>query len=84
MDAKLTLSFDEQVISEAKIYAESQGLSLSRLTEILYRKIIEERPYNLEDFKVAEWVSIAAEGPATYERARSTKDLRKELRASKK
>lgn len=84
MDAKLTLSFDEQVISEAKIYAESQGLSLSRLTEILYRKIIEVGPYNLEDFKVAEWVNIAAEGTATYERARSTKDLRKELRTSKK
>ena len=33
MDAKVTLSFDAQIIEKAKTYAQSQGLSLSRLTE---------------------------------------------------
>jgi uncharacterized protein YggE len=34
MDAKITLSFDENIIDKAKDYAESKGISLSRLTEI--------------------------------------------------
>ena len=40
MDAKVTLSFNAAVIKKAKDYAESQGLSLSRLTELLLKKVI--------------------------------------------
>ena len=39
MDAKITLSFDESVIKEAKNYAENNYISLSRLTEFLLRKV---------------------------------------------
>ncbi|HRH61362.1 MAG TPA: DUF6364 family protein, partial [Chitinophagaceae bacterium] len=36
MDAKITLSFNKEVITEAKKFAESHHMSLSRLTEYLY------------------------------------------------
>tara|TARA_B110000114_G_C14719871_1_gene248811 strand:+ start:282 stop:413 length:132 start_codon:yes stop_codon:yes gene_type:complete len=39
MDAKLTLSFDEEVIIQAKKYASEQGISMSRLVEYLLRKV---------------------------------------------
>ncbi len=39
MDTKLTLHFDREVIEKAKKYAASQQMSLSRLTEYLYRQI---------------------------------------------
>jgi hypothetical protein len=39
MDAKVTLSFNAIVVEKAKVYAESQGISLSRLTEILLRRL---------------------------------------------
>ncbi|MEP7253328.1 MAG: DUF6364 family protein, partial [Ginsengibacter sp.] len=35
MDNKVTLSFDESVISRAKKYAEKNNISLSRLIEFL-------------------------------------------------
>jgi antitoxin component of RelBE/YafQ-DinJ toxin-antitoxin module len=39
MDSKITLSFDESVISKAKKYAEKNNISLSRLIEFLLKKI---------------------------------------------
>ena len=39
MDAKVTLRFDAKIIKQAKQYAEGQGISLNRLTEILLRKL---------------------------------------------
>ena len=39
MDAKITLSFDRDIIVKAKDFADSQNISLSRLTEFLYRQI---------------------------------------------
>ena len=38
MDAKVTLSFDENVISKAKRYADRNNISLSRLVEFLLQK----------------------------------------------
>ena len=66
MDAKVTLSFDEEVIKKAKAYASSQGISLSRLTEILYRRIAENQYSSIEDLPVADWVNMVAEGTAEY------------------
>ena len=54
MDAKITLSFDEQVILDAKEYA--NGISLSRLTEFLFRKIVSGQFKELEDFPVSDWL----------------------------
>ena len=61
MDAKITLSFDEAVINKAKKYADANDISLSRLTEFLYRKITSGHYQNLEDMPVSDWVSMVAE-----------------------
>ena len=66
MDAKITLSFDEQVIRKAKRYADAQNISLSRLTEFLYSKITSNNYTQLEDLPLADWVNSVAEGPAEY------------------
>jgi len=42
MDAKITLSFDEDVIHGAKLFADRNNISLSRLTEYIYRNLIEK------------------------------------------
>lgn len=81
MDAKVTLSFDSEVIAAAKKYAESKKISLSRLTEILLRRLVAEKPYSLEEYQVEDWVQMVAEGPASYNTQRKkNKELRKEYR----
>lgn len=80
MDAKITLSFDKSVIEQAKQYAESQNISLSRLMEFLLRKITSGNYQTLEDFPVSEWVNQVAEGDAAYiTRPRSRKSIRNEF-----
>ena len=76
MDAKLTLSFDSAVIEKAKAFADARGISLSRLTEYLYRQITSENYISIDDFPIADWVNQVAEGQATYKRRtrKSTKD----------
>ncbi|WP_422356034.1 DUF6364 family protein [Roseivirga pacifica] len=66
MDAKVTLSFDQEVISSAKAFAEQHNISLSRLTEYLYRQITSNSYNALEDFPIADWVNAVAEGRAEY------------------
>lgn len=66
MDAKVTLSFDKDIIEKAKRYAESQNMSLSRLMELLLDKITANQYQSLEDFPVSDWVNMVAEGPAEY------------------
>ena len=66
MDAKITLSFDKQIIEKAKRYAESQNISLSRLMEHLLDKITSNHYQSLEDFPVADWVNSVAAGTAEY------------------
>lgn len=85
MDAKVTLSFDARVIKEAKGYAAAQGISLSRLTEILLRKLTGGGYVNIEDFPVDEWVSMVSEGEAEYITSpRSNKKLKKQFFESRK
>ena len=76
MDAKLTLNFDSAVIEKAKAFADARGISLSRLTEYLYRQITSENYISIDDFPIADWVNQVAEGQATYKRRtrKSTKD----------
>jgi hypothetical protein len=66
MDTKLTLHFDQGVIEKAKKFAADNNISLSRLTEYLYRQITSGGYKSLEDFPVAEWVDQVAEGEAVY------------------
>lgn len=85
MDAKLTLSLDHDVITKAKLFAEKNNMSLSRLTEFLYSRL-SDKPYpNLEDLPIADWVMMAAEGQAEYKTKHTTsKKLRSEYFDSKK
>jgi hypothetical protein len=83
MDAKLTLSLDSDVINNAKLFAEKNNISLSRLTEFLYRKLAENSYSNLEELPISDWVMMAADGQAEY-KTKTSKKLRSEYFDSKK
>lgn len=85
MDAKLTLSLDHDVINQAKVFAEKNNISLSRLTEFLYRKLSENTYQNLEELPISDWVMMAADGQAEYKiKPKTSKKLRDEYFDSKK
>jgi hypothetical protein len=84
MDAKITLSFDAAIIDKAKRYAENQGISLSRLTEILLRKATAGGYGNLEDIPVSDWVRTLSEGETEYVKSPRRKDLNDEYFNAKK
>jgi Family of unknown function (DUF6364) len=85
MDTKVTLSFDESVITRAKKFAGSKGLSLSRLTEILLTKAMSTKSYSIEDYPIASWVSEVSEPEAKYiTKKRSNKSLKSEFYKSRK
>jgi len=85
MDAKVTLSFDEAVINEAKKFAEENNVSLSRLTEFVYRKMTSKHYKSLEDLPIADWVSMVSEGQAEYlTKAKSRKKLKEEYFKSRR
>lgn len=83
MDTKLTLHFEKSVIEKAKAFAEANNISLSRLTEYLYRQITSENYKTLEDFPVADWVHQVAEGEAVYIR-RNRKSTKNEFFSNSK
>jgi hypothetical protein len=83
MDTKLTLNFDSGVIEQAKAFAEARGISLSRLTEYLYRQVTSGNYISIDDFPIADWVNQVAEGEATYVR-RSRKSTKDEFYGSRK
>lgn len=85
MDVKITLSFDEDVINKAKAFADEQNISLSRLTEFLYSRIVSGHYKSLEDLPVSDWVSMVAEGEAEYKtKARNRKSLKTEYLKSRR
>ncbi len=85
MDAKITLSFDQDVISKAKKFADDNNISLSRLTEFVYRNMTTKNYKTIEDLPISDWVNMVAEGPVEYEtKARSNKDLKATYYKSKK
>ena len=79
MDNKITLSFDESVISKAKKYAKKNNISLSRLIEFLLKRITSNNYNSLEDFPISDWVHQVAEGKAVYQtKTRRTRKTAKE------
>ena len=85
MDTKITLSFDGAIINKAKKFANDQNISLSRLTEFLYSRIVSGHYKSLEELPVSDWVSMVAEGEAEYKsKPRARKDLKKEFYKSKR
>lgn len=85
MDTKVTLSFNGEIINKAKKFAEEQNISLSRLTEFLYRQVTSKNYKSLDELPIADWVQQLAEGEAAYERKpRSRKSMRNEYLSSKK
>jgi len=84
MDAKITLSFKADIIEQAKIYAQNQGISLSRLTEILLSRLVKGNHKNLEEYSVSDWVMVAAEGETEYNtKPKTRKAQKKEYHESK-
>lgn len=68
MDAKITLSFNADVIDKAKDYAQKNNMSLSRLTEYLFSKITKSNYNSLEELPISDWIYTLAEEQAEYKR----------------
>jgi hypothetical protein len=60
MDAKITLSFNEDVIRKAKKFADDNNISLSRLAEFLLSKVTSSSYKSLDDLPVSDWVNMVA------------------------
>ncbi|HWM92724.1 MAG TPA: DUF6364 family protein [Thermoanaerobaculia bacterium] len=60
MDARLTLNLDKEVIEQAKRYAERRGLSLSRVVESYFLRLVqsEEPPREKLTGVVAELAGV--------------------------
>lgn len=85
MDTKVTLSFNQEIIGKAKQFAEQNNISLSRLTEFLFKQITTGEYTALDELPVADWVNQVAEGKAEYHtKSRKRKDMKSEYLASKK
>ena len=85
MDAKITLSFNDSVIKQAKEYAKANNISLSRMVEFLLQKISSSNYKSLEEFPISEWVQQVAEGEAVYQtKHRSRKSAKEDFYTSKK
>jgi hypothetical protein len=84
MDSKITLSFDNAVIEKAKKYAAKHKMSLSRLTEFLYRQVTSNPDLSVEQLPISDWVFLVAEGEAEYvTKKRGRKAMKKEYHESK-
>lgn len=86
MDAKITLSFNEAVIIQAKELAASHNISLSRLCEFLLSKAAASGAAypSLDELPVSSWVNMVAEGQAEYVRKpRTSKAAKAEYRSRK-
>ncbi len=77
MDSKITLSFNQTVIEQAKQYAEANNISLSRLIEFLLKKVTSGGYNSLEEFPISDWVNQLAEGQAEYKTAKRTRKAAK-------
>ncbi len=86
MDAKLTLSFSQDVVNRAKAYAADNNISLSRLIEHLLTQVTNSNYKSIEDYPIADWVAMVAEGDIEYKKSnkQSRKAAKDEFFASKK
>lgn len=78
MDAKITLSFDKEVVEQAKAFADAHHISLSRLTEFIYRQLTVKSYENLEALPISDWVNLLAEGQVEYQRSPRTRKSMKD------
>lgn len=67
MDKKLTLSLNERVIEQAKIYAQNHQISLSRLIESYLSSLIEKKSDDLEITPLVESLSGVVTIPAAFD-----------------
>lgn len=85
MDAKITLSFDEQIIIRAKKFAEENNISLSRLMELLLSKLTAKKYNTIEELPISDWVQMVSEGQIEYKTPkRNRKKIKEEFFKSKK
>jgi hypothetical protein len=84
MDAKITLAFNRDVIEKAKDFAESNNISLSRLTEYLYSQITSKNYKSLEELPVSDWINEVSDGPIEYKKLPFRNDLKNEFFEGKK
>lgn len=84
MDAKLTLSFNKEIINKGKEFAHKNNISLSRLIEHLLAKVVDKPYQSLEDFPISDWVNLIADGQALYQTKNSRKKLKDEFFSAKK
>ncbi len=85
MDAKVTLSFNQSIIEQAKAYSAQHNISLSRLVEFLLKQTTSGNYQSLEDIPIADWVNIVSEGSTEYQtKSKSRKDLKADYYSSKK
>jgi len=85
MDSNLTLSIDENIVTQAKAVAARNNISLSGLVEYLLAKTTSGNYASLEDLPIADWVLKVSEGEIEYKtKKRSRKDLRNEYLSSRK
>lgn len=78
MNSKLTLHFNHDVIEKAKAFAAANNISLSRLTEFLYRQITSGSYKTLDEFPISDWVNQVSEGEAVYKK-RSRQSTKQEF-----
>ncbi len=84
MDAKVTLSFNQSIIEQAKAYAEQHNISLSRLVEFLLKQTTSGNYQSLEEMPIADWVNMVSEGTTEYQtKSKSRKDLKADYYSSK-
>lgn len=60
MDTKLTLSLNKSIIEQAKVYAKSNDISLSRLIESYLKSLTTEKDTN--DFEISPFVKSISTG----------------------
>ncbi len=84
MDSKITLSFDRDILLEAKKFASRNNISLSRLTEFIYRQMTSKNYSSLDELPISDWINMVADHKAEYRRPRSRKKMKSEFFDSKK
>jgi hypothetical protein len=67
MDKKLTLSLDESVIAYAKLYAEKNKISLSKLVEAYLRSVVNHKTKNVEITPLVKSLSGVVELPSDFD-----------------
>lgn len=67
MDKKLTLSLDESVIENAKLFAKQNKISLSKLIEGYLKSIVDNKTKNVEITPLVESLSGVVQLPEGFD-----------------